>query len=82
MLFGFIAVLLASLLLLVVFYVFKKYFLDGKQVIEGLLDGDPEKQARIVNYLARPAAPQPRVLQVLPVPRRRGDNRRAGRPTR
>ena len=30
---------------------------------------------------ARPAAPQPRVLQVLPLPRRRGDNRRAGRPT-
>ena len=50
MLFGFVAVILASFLLIVVFYIFKKYFLDGKEVIEGLLDGDPQKQARIVNY--------------------------------
>ena len=53
MLFGFVAVILASCLLIVVFYIFKKYFLDGKEVIEGLLDGDPQKQARIVNYFRR-----------------------------
>ena len=50
----------------------------------------PEQRAVVtMNYFrrrdgarVRPATPQPRVLQMLSLPRRRGDLRRPGRPTR